>query len=84
MSSSLYWRPPEPEGKSFGYDLKFTLREYFGGGMLSEWTILGERDVPFLRGLIAGAGKEEEVAKEARFLIDKIEKYGHVEVRERS
>lgn len=82
MSSNLHWRTPNPDGKSFGYELKFPLRECFGGGYIGEWSLVGRDLIPFLRGVIAGAGKQEAVAKEAQFLIDKIEKYGEVEIRE--
>lgn len=78
MSSNLHWRLPEPEGKSFGYQLKFALREYWGGGIVSDWSILNQHDLGFLRGLVAGAGPDSETGKEAQFLIDKIQKHGAV------
>lgn len=81
MSSNLHWRTPNPEGESFGYDLKFPLREYLGG-YIGDWVELGPASVPFLRGVVAGAGKNSDAGKEARFLIEKIEKHGSVEVRE--
>ena len=83
MSSSLFWRPPEPEGKTLSDALKFALRDYFEGGGLHEWQTLGPRDVGFLRGLIAGSGVKSDLARDAAFLISQIERYGHVEVAER-
>ena len=84
MSSDLYWRPPNPEGAYLGYELKFILREQFGGGTLSEWTQVDKADVSFLEGVIVGSGKHTTVGKGARELIELIEKHGSVEVREQS
>ena len=81
MSSNLHWRTPNPDGKDFGHALKFPLREHFGG-YIGEWVEMGHGDVPFLRGVIAGAGKNTDVAKEALFLVEKIERHGSVEIRE--
>lgn len=82
MSSNLHWRTPNPDGQSFGYELKFALRDHFGDGYIGEWTQIGPNSIPFLQGVIAGAGQNTDLAREAKFLIDKIEKHGSVEVRE--
>lgn len=81
MSSNLYWRPPEPDGKPLGDSLKFALRKYFDG-TFPEWQILDSHAVGFLHGVIA-ATDDKQTAEDAQMLIDKIEKFGHVEVAER-
>jgi hypothetical protein len=80
MSSNLYWRTPNPQGQNFAYTLKFQLREYFGGEYIGQWTQVGPDLIPFLEGVVAGAGKKSDVAKEAQFLIDKIREHGSVEI----
>lgn len=82
MSSSLHWRTPNPQGTNFGYELKFPLREYLHDGFIGEWTYLGMDAVSFLEGVIAGAGKDSSVAREAAALIGLIGKHGGVEIRE--
>lgn len=82
MSSNLYWRPTTPEGKHFGYSLKFALREHWGQPYIGEWVTVDANLVPVLRGIIVGAGKDSDLAKEAQVLIDLIEKHGEIDIKE--
>lgn len=82
MSSSLYWRPPNPEGEYLGYELKFALREVVGETYIGEWIIVDKGLIPSLEGVAIGAGKDSDVAKQARALIKLIEKHGSVDIRE--
>jgi hypothetical protein len=84
MSTSLYWRPaqPEPDGERLGYQLKWALARggYFDhdGSCSTDWFLMGERDLPFLRG-VAAAGNDE-ARQEAEQLIALIAQHGSVEV----
>lgn len=81
MSSSLYWRPPNPEGTYLGYALKFALREYAGDSEVD--VTLDANSVPFLRGVIAGTG-QADLKQEAQEAINLIEKHGSIIVMERN
>jgi hypothetical protein len=78
MSTSLYWRPaqPEPDGERLGYQLKWALAR--GGYFDHDGFLMGERDLPFLRG-VAAAGNDE-ARQEAEQLIALIAQHGSVEV----
>lgn len=84
MSSSLHWRPVNHDGESFegdANDLKFALREYWDGSF-TEWAELGQYDIPFLKGIIVGAGPRSDTGRVVREVIKLIEKYDAIEVRE--
>lgn len=74
MSSTLYWEPVKPrKGKGLETGLKWILQKKYGSPVRTE---LDERDIPYLQGL-ADADTED-----AQKLIDAIEKYGCIELRE--
>lgn len=84
MSTNLYLRPIPPEDEAFAYELKFSLAPRLWGhdGSLSgDWTKVDRDLIPFLEGVLAGAPKDSERAKEALSLIKAIEKHGSVELR---
>jgi hypothetical protein len=74
MSSTLYWEPVKPKkGKSLDTGLKWILQKRYGSPVQVE---LDDGDIPYLQGL-ADANTEG-----AQTLIDAIEKYGRIELRE--
>jgi hypothetical protein len=84
VSSSLYYRPPQPkpEGYHLGYALKWALAgKYYDhdGSLTTDWFTLSQRDISFLEG-VAAAGSDE-TKKEAMRTINLIKKHGSIEVR---
>ena len=74
MSSTLYWEPVKPKkGKSLETGLKWILQKKYGSPINVE---LGEADIPYLQGLA------DADTKDAQKLIDAIEEYGRIELRE--
>lgn len=85
MSSTLHWRPTNYKGEHLGDTLKFPLRSWLDGnhgGIISDWTEIGRSAIPWLEGLIAGAGSKSQTGLEAQELIDLLHKHGAVEIRE--
>lgn len=74
MSSNLYWRPRSAGEKLLDDSLKFALqkRQYPADDTFYE------RDIPYFEGL------RDAGVKDAQKIIDAIEKYGEIEVMERS
>jgi len=81
MSTSLYWAPPPAarKEKPIGY-LKYIIGEHYepgyNGGEIN--ATAGDELIPFLKGVVAAAGKE--VADDALELIAAIERFGTVEL----
>ena len=74
MSSTLCWEPVKPKKcRPLDVRLKWILQKKYGSPVNVE---LGEADIPYLQGLA-----DAEVA-DAQKLIDAIEKYGCIELRE--
>lgn len=74
MSMSLGWEPVRPSRLKFLDDaLKFAIRKRYGGTVD---TVMTSEDVPYLEGL------RDAGVKDAKTLIEAIEKYGSIYVRE--
>lgn len=73
MSSSLTWRPRKVENQTLDMNLKFALRKKYGDCIDH---IFSRDDIGFLEGLAAAD------VEDAQKLIELIEKYDEVEVKE--
>lgn len=73
MSSSLQWEPINELRDSFSCSVKFALRQIYGEPVNET---LSTSDIPMVKGLIAGG------CKDAKELLDAIEKHGSIHVRE--
>ena len=74
MSSNLGWIPSkEPKYKYLDTDIKFALRKRYGEPVQE---IINESQLDYLRGL------KDAGIKDAIKLIDAIEKYGEIEIKE--
>lgn len=78
----MYWTPPPSQLKETNIDsLKRTLATYIDpnwNGFSDSWVVDSDI-IPFLNGIIAGNGSGD-MAREAKSLIEGIEKYGQVQV----
>lgn len=79
MSTNLYVRPyqPEPLGEDLAYELKKSISQKYwdhDGSLSGDWIVLGAEDVPYLEGL------RDAKIKDADTLIEKILKFGAVEI----
>lgn len=83
MSSNLFWRPaqPRPKNRIMSAAFKFALsKQYPDRGGLTGITF-GPEDRMFLVGMECAGGKD--VARDARALINAIDKYGEIVLDER-
>lgn len=80
MSSTLRWRPVNPPDEETFYHLKFVLRDYWHEVAIEHGSVLDTQHIGVLKGIHAGASRNEELRRECERMIELIREHGEIEV----